>query len=253
MNKKNKNILSLSMQETLPSAGLYLFALPWLVIGIQHYMYADFVAGLVPSFIGGKIFWVYLTGTAMIAAGVSFISNIKVHLAAMLLGVMLTIFILLIHMPILAGHPLTINWTRALQDTALAGTAFMLTGNIKLMNTGRILYAVCLAGLGLQHFAHVSFITAKVPPYFPLIELWDYIAGIIMIVAAIDIIMKKSRMPGGATLGIFIILFALLYNVPLLVSNVHNGQQWTGLMLDIALSAGAFISLKKLPAINYAI
>lgn len=240
------------MEETIPRIGLYLFAVPWIVIGIQHYMYADFVAGLVPSFISGKIFWVYLTGTGMIAAGISFIINIKVPLAAMLLAIMLMIFILLIHVPILSGHPLAINCTRAIQDTAIAGTAFMLTGNVKLSNTGRLLYGVCLAVLGFQHFEHVAFITAKIPSYFPLINLCDYCIGTLMICAAIGIIIKQRLLLAGALSGILIGLFALLYNVPLLINNVHNGQQWTGLMLEIALSAGAFISLRNVPAMHYA-
>lgn len=249
MNRKSSLI---SAQKTVTQSGLYLFAVPWLVIGIQHYMYADFVATLVPSFMAGKIFWVYLTGTGMIAAGISFISNIKVKLAGMLLGIMLTIFILLLHIPKLAGHPLTIIWTRAVQDTALAGTAFMLTGNMKLMNAGRLLYAVCLGILGIQHFAHVSFITARVPAYFPLTNLWDYLIGMIMMVAAICIAAKYKLMQATVLSGVFIAFFALLYNVPLLIADVHNGQQWTGFMLDIALSAGAFITLKSFPSINYA-
>ncbi len=245
----NKNP-EIFMEETIPKIGLYLFAIPWIVIGIQHYIYADFVASLVPSFIGEKIFWVYLTGTGMIAAGISFIANIKVPLSAMLLAIMLMIFILLIHIPILVGHPLAINWTRAIQDTALTGVALMLTGSVKLINTGRLLYAVCLALLGFQHFGHVSFITAKVPSYFPLINLCDYCIGTLMICAAIGIIIKQRLLLAGALSGILIGLFALLNNVPLLIENVHNGQQWTGLMLDIALTAGAFITLKKVPAMH---
>lgn len=239
-------------KEAIVKTAIYLFAVPWIVMGIQHYMYAGFVATLVPSFIGGKLFWVYLTGTAMIAAGISFISNIKIPLAATMLALMLMIFILLIHVPILSGHPLLINWTRVFQDIALLGTAFMVTGNIKLINTGRVLYAGCVAVLGFQHLMHVSFITAKIPPYFPLINLWDSVIGILMICAAVCIILKYRPLPAGLSLGVIIVLFALLYNLPLLISDVHNGQQWTGLMLDLALAAGAFISIRNPIAMRYA-
>ena len=110
---------------------LVLFAVPWLVFGIQHFMYADFVATLVPAYFPARLFWAYFTGTAMVAAGISFIVNRMAWLAAALLGTMLVMFILLIHIPKLIGDSSVIqNWTRALQDIALASIAFMLAGNL---------------------------------------------------------------------------------------------------------------------------
>ena len=76
----------LIMKNTTRSARI-LFAIPWIVFGIQHYMYADFVATLVPAYMPARIFWAYLTGTAMIAAGISFVIGVKVRLAATLLGI----------------------------------------------------------------------------------------------------------------------------------------------------------------------
>lgn len=38
--------------------------------GIQHFVYADFVAQLVPAWIPSRHFWVYFTGVALIAGGV---------------------------------------------------------------------------------------------------------------------------------------------------------------------------------------
>jgi hypothetical protein len=47
--------------------GRFLFALPLLVFGIQHSMYARYVATLVPSWIPGHLFWAYFVGVAFIA------------------------------------------------------------------------------------------------------------------------------------------------------------------------------------------
>ncbi len=106
-----------------------LFAVPWLVFGGQHFLYADFVAGLVPALLRLKLFWAYLTGAAMIAAGISFIVHRFASLAAVLLGVMLTIFILLIHVPALLTQPFNVAvLTRHLQDAALACASFLLAG-----------------------------------------------------------------------------------------------------------------------------
>src|SRR6185369_569325 len=102
-----------------------LFAIPWIIFAIQHYLYADFVATLVPGFMPFKLFWAYFTGTAMIAAGVSFIVNRYSKLAAILLGAMLTGFILLIHVFVVAGAAAESKieaktLIRPVQDIALA-------------------------------------------------------------------------------------------------------------------------------------
>src|SRR4051812_20487690 len=104
-----------------------LYAIPWIVFGVQHFIYASFVATLVPSFMPFKLFLAYFTGTAMITAGISFIINKAGSLAAMLLGLMLTLFILLIHIPAIISKPFTADiLTRPLQDVALACASFLL-------------------------------------------------------------------------------------------------------------------------------
>src|SRR4051812_26541143 len=94
-----------------------LFALPWIVFGIQHFMYAEFVATLVPAFMPFKLFWAYFTGLAMIETANSFIFNKLSALAAILLAAMLIGFILLIHVFTVSGNPADAKiWTRPFQD-----------------------------------------------------------------------------------------------------------------------------------------
>ena len=118
------------MQETLKNTGRYLFALPFAVFGIFHFMNASSMAGMVP--IPGGIFWIYFTGVALIAAAASIVIGKKVTLAAILLGVMLIIFVLAIHLPgaINAENPqaMQMSTTSMLKDLALAGAAFYLAG-----------------------------------------------------------------------------------------------------------------------------
>ena len=107
--------------------GKYLFAIPFLVFGIFHFIDAQGMAGMVPGFIPGGVFWVYLTGLALIAAAVSVFLNQKVVLAMQLLALMLIIFVLTIHLPA------TINDMNAapnlLKDLSLAGGALMLSAH----------------------------------------------------------------------------------------------------------------------------
>ncbi len=110
-------------------AGKYLFAIPFLIFGIFHFMNAQAMAGMVPSFIPGGIFWIYLTGLAFIAAASSVLLNKQVKRAMQLLALMLMIFVITIHLPA------TINNMSAasnlLKDVALAGGALLLGSQSK--------------------------------------------------------------------------------------------------------------------------
>lgn len=117
------------MNSTLSKTGRYLYAIPFGIFGIFHFMMAGDMAGMVP-FPGG-VFWVYLTGIALLAACISFVIEKKVRLAGILLGIMLLIFVFSIHIPgAMAEDPAAAQnaTTSALKDLALAGAAFLLAG-----------------------------------------------------------------------------------------------------------------------------
>ena len=113
----------------LSSIGKYLYALPFGVFGLFHFMRAGQMAGMVP--IPGGQFWVYLTGLAMLAACVSIIIEKKARLACILLGVLLLIYVLSIHLPAIIGGEMQPSMTNLLKDLALAGGAWFLAGSFE--------------------------------------------------------------------------------------------------------------------------
>lgn len=229
------------MRTNLLPIAIVLFGIPWIVFGIQHFMYADFVRELVPAYMPVRIFWVYFTGVAMIAAGISFIIRRQVQPAAFLLACMLLLFILMLHPLLLVKEPQAgIHWTRVMQDTAIMGAALGLASP-KARFIARYCYALPLAVLGAQHFAHNAFVTAKVPDYFPVPHVFDYLIGTLLIVAAYGILFTANVRWTATRLGVILLLLLLLYHIPVLAANVYAAVQWTGAMLDLALAAGAFI------------
>ncbi len=54
------------------SGARLLYAIPMALFGILHFMNASDMAGMVPSFIPGGVFWVYLTGLGLILAAVKY-------------------------------------------------------------------------------------------------------------------------------------------------------------------------------------
>lgn len=109
------------MQVLTTIVARLLFALPMLIFGIFHFLSAGDMAGMVP--IPGGVFWVYLTGLALIAAAIAIIIQKMGKLAAMLLALMLVIFALTIHLPGAMGDGGQTSVQNLLKDLALAGGA----------------------------------------------------------------------------------------------------------------------------------
>jgi uncharacterized membrane protein len=53
--------------------GPYLIATPMAIFGVQHFIYLDFVAGFIPTWIPWRVFWACFTGAALIAAAVGIV------------------------------------------------------------------------------------------------------------------------------------------------------------------------------------
>ena len=85
--------------KTLMTAGRILFALPFLVMGINHFIMIDVFTGMLASFIPGGGYTVLLTGAFLIFAAVCLIINKWVPVMCYLLAGLLFLFILTIHIP----------------------------------------------------------------------------------------------------------------------------------------------------------
>ena len=223
--------------------GTWLYATALLVFGILHFVYANFVASLIPVWIPWHLFFTYATGAAFIAAAPSLIINRATHLACLLLAIMLFCFILFIHAPLLiSGRGNLQNYTRAAQDTGILGTTLMLTRYYRFNFIGNALLAMALLYSGLQHFVHLGFMTAMTPGYFPGIPVWDYCTGLLMIIASLLMLCGRYDGLQAFIFNCYFLLIVLLYQLPLIILKVTNGQQWAALMLDISLTAGVFIA-----------
>ncbi len=111
------------------SLGRILFAVPFLIFGILHFLQGGAMAGVVPSWMPGSVIWVYLTGAANLAAGLSIALDRYVRVAAIALVAMLVLFIVTVHLPgVLAEGSSQMALTNLLKDVGLAGGALMLLG-----------------------------------------------------------------------------------------------------------------------------
>ena len=111
----------------LATLGRYLIAISLVVFAVQHFMYAQFVANLIPAWIPARLFWVYFTGVAFIAAAISIATRMMLRIAGMLLGTMFFLWVILLHAPRVAGAPRNGDEvTSLLVALAMSGVGFAL-------------------------------------------------------------------------------------------------------------------------------
>ncbi len=118
--------------KNLGMIGKILFCVPFLAFGIFHLMNANQMAGMIPAYLPGGALWVYVSGVALLLAAISILTGRNTKLATMLLGVMLLLFVLMLHAPNL-GNPdanmAQMAMSGMLKDLGLAGAAFMISAN----------------------------------------------------------------------------------------------------------------------------
>ncbi len=111
---------------------IYLLAVVLIIFGVFHYKSPYDLVVYLPEFLPGGVFWVYLTGTAFILVGVSFILNRFVKIASYVLAFMLFIFVVTIHIPnaMNAGDATfrQIALISVLKDTAIMCFALFIAG-----------------------------------------------------------------------------------------------------------------------------
>jgi len=119
--------------KNLSVIGRILFAIPFAVFGINHFLFLDFYIGEVSSFIPGGAYTIILTGVFLIMASLSIIFNKYIRVSTILLSILLLIFILTIHIPGLFD-PDPLKWKFALiellKDTSLLGGSLMISGMV---------------------------------------------------------------------------------------------------------------------------
>ncbi len=125
---ENFEINNINMIEFLAyRVGRLLFALPFGIFGIIHFMMGREMTGMVPDFVPGGIVWVYLIGLALFGACFSFVTQVRVKETALLLALLLLVFVGTVHVPgVMAETPNALF--NLLKDTSLAGGALLLAG-----------------------------------------------------------------------------------------------------------------------------
>lgn len=115
--------------KNLAILGRILFALPFGIIGLNHFLMTDVFLGMMSTFIPGGAYTILLTGALLITFSISIMLNKFIKIACFGLAALLFIFILSIHIPGLFNIDPKVSQfalIELLKDTALMGGALMI-------------------------------------------------------------------------------------------------------------------------------
>src|SRR2546422_10444746 len=173
-----KTTVGLAIMDKSQTVGRIFVAVSLVVFGVQHFLYGGFVAGLVPAFMPGRLFWAYFVGVAFFAAAAGILYEEMARPAATMLGVMFFLFLVLLHIPRIVTNSRDGNeWTSGFVALAMCGAAWILASATSLedkresavpfLRLGRYFFALAIVALGGQHFVNETLAIRVGPPWFP--------------------------------------------------------------------------------------
>ena len=91
--------LSESWRKRFVVTGSVLLAVFFIACGYAHFKFADFVINFIPAYIPFRPFWTYFCGICLVAGGIGILIPPTAKLAALLSGIMILGWFLLLHIP----------------------------------------------------------------------------------------------------------------------------------------------------------
>jgi uncharacterized membrane protein len=241
--------------------GPLFIAIPMAIFGTEHFTAATILAGMVPGWIPGHMFWALFVGMCLIAAALSIAARKDAWLAAAMLGFMIGLFVLLIHIPNIAGAPHSrILWVVALRDLAFAGGAFSVSAAQKdawtpvarnrLVTLARISLALFITVCGVGQFLHPELLSGiplerSTPVWIPARLSWSYLTGVVFVVAGISMLINKRVRLAATAAGIMTLFLVAVVYVPLLVSKPGDIGQGLNYLADTLLLCGSLLAFAE--------
>jgi uncharacterized membrane protein len=207
------------------------------IFAAEHFLAARDLAGIVPRWLPGPLFWTYFVGAALLAAAISFIAWRYVRLSASLLALLFLIIVATVDLPNLPGsiHD-RLFWTLTVRETCFAGGAMVLAGSLwpreqragaRLIVVGRLVVACTFVFYAIEHFLFPHNVPGvplekMTPAWVPDPTLLAYFIGATLLAAGVGLIIRRTRRIAAAGAGIVLVLLTLFFYVPILVMEIHS-------------------------------
>lgn len=119
--------------------------------------------------------------------------------------------------------------------------------NKKLLYSGRLLFSICVIGLGVYQIIYNNLravLDPGWPVHIPGRKIWVFIVGIVLIADGMAILLRKATRHAGLMLGVLFLLIVIAWHLPYMIfihPYNHHIAVWADLNKMLTLSGGAFI------------
>jgi uncharacterized membrane protein YphA (DoxX/SURF4 family) len=260
------------LDKVMPFGRLF-FAIPLAVFGSEHFTVTAEIAKLVPRWIPGATFWVYLIGAGFICAAISIAVLVNARLAAALVGMTMLVFVLLMDLPGTLAHPGNrFFWALALRQLAFSGGAFAFAmsasstqskqtsremvrekehaGRVRtkvLAAIPRFFVGVPAIFYGVEHLLHPEYVPGiplnkLTPEWIPGRIFLSFLVGAILILAGVCLVINKKTRLAATILGLAILLTVIWIYLPMLIAAPKDVVA-LNFFFDTLLFSGAILLL----------
>ena len=117
------------------------------------------------------------------------------------------------------------------------------------MRVAPYFYGAAIAAFGVIQMVTQDFLSSllQVPPALPLRWLWMILSSAVFILAGLCIVFGIRRQLALVGVGTLLAIFLLGLQLPALLTNIHNANDWAVAFEGVMLTSGAFIIAAELP------
>jgi len=240
------------------------FAVPLAAFGAEH-LSGAIPLTMVPSYMPWRLFWLYFVGVALIAASLSIATNFQARWSGLLVGIMMFLFVVMLHLPGAIRGGGRIAWTVVIREMSFGGGCWVLAGiamggngdgkRKRLITVGRVLISLAAIVFGVQHFLHPLGLPGvplqkQMPTWIPAREFVDYLTGTFLIVGGVSFLLARKTRIAAAYLGAWLLLLVAVIYGPVLITALTDsggGVKVEGLnyFADTLLFSAVILSLAR--------
>jgi uncharacterized membrane protein len=209
--------------ERLVRAGRIGFAVALIGLGIDHFIFQQFVSGRPPAWAdpSGWAPFAYLTGLLVAGTGLAVLTGKQARLAAAVCAALILLLAVPRHLPALASSAaFSSAWTRFGKALWLIGGSLTIASTFppsvvfsRVLNRDRQFLAVGRITLGLfqiltgiQHFLHTPFVASLIPAWFPgNATWWTWFAGVALIAGGLGLLLPRTARWAALLSGLMIL------------------------------------------------
>jgi hypothetical protein len=232
----------------LSGIGRIFYGISMAAMGFLTIYYRDFPYMMIPPhhhWITGVAVVAYISGAALLVAGVCIAIGKRTIRVSLLLGTALLLVFCFYFLPyefLVSPNYMHFGaWENAAKELALAAGALVFAGR-KLTPLGIILYSLTIISFSMDHFLYAKEAANYVPSWIPNPVFWIYFAGVALFGSGIGILLNIRRRLMATLLGSMILIWVIILHIPKSVAApaAERGGEVVSAFLALAYCGIAF-------------